>query len=401
MTLRNKIFSTLSLALVPLLPSLAFRAVFLLSAGLPADGDFSVFSMMSEQLSRYDWRIVGAIWMVFGLIGLFIAWPPSTPAYGNWLKATPWSPGKPLPRGGLAPGPWLWLSLAVSSLISWLLFDLSPLVAPVAFAGGWVIAALIITVRDLVTSNSEREFGGWPVVFFPVTAILLASLSSRPLEWLLPATATSMLIFHRNLVRLLFAWTDPRSSAQREKSQACHHCVWLHPEPSKLAINKIDFRPRLAFSIFMGIAVGLIGSHDFGIEGSLRFVLLFDTLVIVGAAVISLSMNFVALCPPISWWGRLRSGRLIIPAYDRMMVPALASIAIIGTMMILVVNEHITEGPAQVIALTVSTALAFAVLLCTGPDRTSWAMTAPGRMPTPSKTAASKRQNARGTYFRI
>ena len=159
MTLRKKILYTPGLAFIPLLPSFLFRAV-----------------VFTDDFSQVEWRLFVGFWVVVALVQLFRAWPPSTPAYGAWLKATPWAPGKPLPKGGLAPSRWLWLSAAISGAVSALTFGFSPLLAPLAFASGWTILAIAITISRLGSNAPSAKIGDWWVVYFSVTSILAAML---------------------------------------------------------------------------------------------------------------------------------------------------------------------------------------------------------------------------------
>ena len=399
MTLRKITFTTPGLALVPLLPSLVFRGVILIFAGPPTDSDFSIYQIISEQLHPYDWRLVGAIWFVFGITQLFRAWPPSTPAYADWLATAPWSPGKPLPKGNLAPPPWLWIAVVISSIAGALAFDISPLIAPLGFAIGWVTVALAITVRHLTTGRPEAEPTRWRSAYLPLAMIIAALFSPQPLEWTAIAIAASMLILHRQLVRLLFAWSDPSNPEPDAKLPACHHNAWLCPAPPLLAIEKLGLRPRLAFVVFYGVVLALVGSLEFSMEQSLEFSGSFFPLLVFVAAVSSVTANRLVLAPPINCWKRLCSGRFIIPAYDRMMAPAWACIAILAIAYLGL--DRLPETPVRVAVLAVSTSLAFAILLCTGPDRVKWAMTAPGKMPSPAKSSSAKRNQLHGTYFRI
>ena len=400
MTLREKILCTFGLAFLPLLPAVLFRTVILILTGLPGNGDFTIYEFLTDDLSQVEWRMFVGFWGIVAVIQLFRAWAPSTTAYGAWLKVSPWRPGKPLPKGGLAPSPWLWSAVAISSALATVAFDVSPLAGPLAFTSGWVMFAMSITIHRLAITRPTKKVGDWWVVYFSITTILIAALSPRPLELVLLAVVVSMVIMHRYLVSLLVAWMDPTFVGPVEKFPACHHSVWQRPQPTQLPKRNSRSTPRIFFAIYMGLLVGLIGSHDFGVKDWMKGLGYIAFLFVFFLAVISLLRNYLALRPPISWWGRLRSGRLIIPGYDRMMVSAWAGIAIKIVAMILAF-EFLPEGTAQVVLLGISTSLALLVLMCTGPDRNAWAMTAPGRMPDPAKTSNANLNQKRDIYFKI
>ena len=78
---------------------------------------------------------------------------------------------------------------------------------------------------------------------------------------------------------------------------------------------------------------------------------------------------------PLSFWGRIRTGRWIIPGYDRIVLSPFLTWLVIGFGLGML---QLSFAPTLVGPLT--TGLAMAALLCVGPPLAAWKLTAPSRL---------------------
>ncbi len=394
MTLRKKITSALGLALLPAIPPLLLRGILLCIVGLSKFSDLNSPRDLFDTFSGIDQIFFVGSWAGVGLFQLFFAWPFSESAYLKWLKASPWKPGKTLPKGGLLPSRWLWISILISSAAGTLAFGLSPLLPAIGFGSGWLAVAVFIAFKHLAIGQPLRESSGGWIGLLPTTA-LSSFFVPWPLPWAFGCLAVSVYFLHRHLFRLLDAAHAQLEPWTAEPRPACHHGVWLQPDVDALIGKTVSKRGGFIIAIVFGIVSACVVALQYRDEATTDGGGVFFTCLVVITALSKLKYYRGALQPPISWWGRLRSGPLLIPAYDRMMLPALTAIIIAPASLVAI--RFLPSGGVQVLVLAMSQALAMAIIFCTGPDFKTWLLTAPGRM---GKSQTNAKANVDGKIVR-
>ena len=181
-----------------------------------------------------------------------------------------------------------------------------------------------------------------------------------------------------------FPWADlpepPKVEAAGQKS-----CGWpfdaLKPEPPKSRLGRPDL---VALSLLLGwfffAAEAVVA--DLGPAPA--------PLMVFGQLLVMMTFGRLAAyaqghAPPIGLWGRIRTGRWIIPGYDQIFVAPLA-IAIIG---ILAVDRFRPPFLTDEVALAGGLALAMLVCTTAGPDLARWRLTGHHRLVPPGNVKRS------------
>jgi hypothetical protein len=304
--------------------------------------------------------------------------PINSKGYVDWLRTTPWRPGLPLPLGPVTPG-WIdYLIASVFPLTAILYLHRSPLPVLTGLAVGYLIhmgAALAragpkwVAVALLVGMGALSRVLAYPMILFLIAALMFAlgcwgaqrSLLAFP--WgldqpnLTPDTGGRLL--ERlgpqppdKTVRAHVAWTT---------SLVCGwllYCIlWRFPES--------DLIPE---------GFGWIGA--FGLF----------------TALIRVIVYIAYFRPPISFWGRIFTGRWIIPGYDYVFLAPLAVI-ITG---VLLAHALSLAGASAAVALAGGFAGTLLISLIAPPTRRQWLLTGKHRiqlgislMPEPRAQATS------------
>jgi hypothetical protein len=126
----------------------------------------------------------------------------------------------------------------------------------------------------------------------------------------------------------------------------------------------------------------LFGWWTFCLSVALKGAVPLELILLMGtaAAVIRLLIYCAQVATPFDIWGRLTSGRLIVPAFDYVFLTPLGviSLAIIGAALM-----RRMEGEAQIIAGACVVGLIWFALLAGGPTLRSWLLTGQHRYRSP------------------
>jgi hypothetical protein len=344
---------------------------------------FTVFAMLGNW--SLDWIAVrDQLWgprCALLLIGSFIAGalrvalfhPRFSSRYANWLAGTPWHAGRDLPLGPvkfvpedlLYVVPLMVLSVADANVFAWV-----PLC-------GYVLGYCMLCIAS-VRDPSARWF-----------ALGLFLLASFPLLWyrqvavLYAALAVATVIAHVGLEISLrhFPW-DLGDSMRDLKKRPRAGLSWPF---DRLA----PFEPPTPISPAMGFATAaIIGWWIYVLLASLIQVsgdlgLMLANLMVSNhlpvICVVFAFLRWIAYCglywPPISLWGRVRTGRLIIPGYDYVFITPLLMCGV-SLLLPRLLLPHLS--PAVVGGTTA--AFAAALFFNGGPTIRSWRLTGHHRL---------------------
>lgn len=314
--------------------------------------------------------LVAGACAAYGLFRAVAFHPLFRPEYCKWLELTPWTSRKPLPAG---PIHWVLQDAVVLAIFVALLHTGDPVVLQVlaAFAIGYQVA---LAVSLWPTGLRWRCYA---ILFFLGAAIW--TIQNPPVA--LAVTVVAYPFTYLSLLRSLerFPWQLPewlpkfqfKPNATREDRKAIQKGLgWpydvLQPVRSKIGI---DYSDGAAVSLLLGwwvyaITANIPADKQVGMH-------------VAGVMAISYASlcRVAAYCSnhwwPISLWGRLRTGRWIIPRYDRILVaPSLAVlIQVLGPTCLQ--SAHVDVA----VAIAISVALAASVLLNMGPALAEWQLT--------------------------
>ncbi len=283
--------------------------------------------------------------------------PSLKPPYAEWLSTTPWRRGRPLPVG---PPYLVWEDAVPPAVV----FCLCPTpVVPVAVAtAAYLAVALRITHRGrdgawLAYAGANGAAAGLLAVPHPaaVWAIVVA---------LLVATDAAV---RRSLADL--PWVTPVAAAARAAKAKREQSKWpvapVEPPRPIPAVHGWLIAASAAWVVFCLVAANAGHGRDER----------FDTdALVAGGAALAATVRWATYCgeyqPPISTWGRLRTGRLVLPGYDRAVVAPLAVLALSALPFAL----DAADLPLPVVA-AVPTFAVVAIVLNAGPTLRNWQLT--------------------------
>jgi hypothetical protein len=359
-------------------PYLLLLAVWLSVAGPPVD----------PEVHKMGVATLGLVAVMYGFYRVTRFHPVSRPGYRDWLARTPWTPAQPLPDGPVLLAWQDVVVLAILGVPAWLVFGRLAWPLFPAFA-----LPYLLVFASCLRTTGPREFAyavGFGLAGMVLVAhVPLAVVGIAGLTYLVAAAG-----FRRSLDR--FPWPPGEADAARGRVFEAGQSGWPFDRLAPVVAPPL-LRPWEAPVIGLLIGFGLfaVGFQLDRIEPGVRgdrpseMLLPFVPFIVTLAAFVRLAFYMIGHLPPISLWGRLATGRLIIPRYDAVFVaPVLA--VVVGVAGPLAFALPGLRAYAYVGA-AVGTGLAFAILLTLGPDRTAWRLTAPARLVPVGKKPAEPR----------
>lgn len=337
---------------------------------------------------RLAWCCVAAL--TFAVIRIS-KHPGINTKYSQWLQFTPWRPGKKLPNG---PVGFCFLDLLVLSALTfmgWQHDSSLMLLVPIIFF-------MVYSLASLGLFGSVEEYGFcFPLLFFALPLLVYPFMS------LYAAFAVSLTLFsitHVCALQVLkkFPWNMPSwtiNEREIRKSAALGLTGWPF---SKLCIpvekdkkNGVKITQSLKF-----VSALIIGAWFAWLEHAItRTVLSLGTeefsysfvgsyvIILIGATLLSLIRLLVyasKLSGPISLFGRIATGRFIIPGYDKIFIAPLATLVAAATLPPLL--NFVGLGLPWI--CDISILVLFALIIGLPPGLTEWQFTGKGNLPKPN-----------------
>lgn len=338
--------------------------------------------------------VIGIACAVYGLFRAQAFHPLSRPEYRKWLELTPWTVRKPLPLG---PIHLVAQDIVVVGLLLAFLHTLGPINWHLASA---FLFAYLLSLCASLSATGERWtayvllFGlGAAVRLLPDPLVALACLGL-----LYPIAYRALL---RSLARfpwdLPWWWDSWEAHQARLKPAARNHpqlqsrLGWpfdlLQPSPPKERISLLEGN-------VIGLLAGWWAYAIFAVarEEAYGFLTAALYLAPVQTCLIGRVMQYCACYwPPISLWGRIWTGRWIIPGYDTVLVaPILAAVAAVGVPLGLWML-----GVPIPILFPVSLAAVLSITLCLPPTLKDWQLTGAHRI------VPVFQKNAKNDFFQL
>lgn len=317
--------------------------------------------------------------------------PMLLPDYREWLMRTPWRWPRPLPFGPLhlVPQDLSLLGLLIS--IQQFGGAISPHVVPLAFL--WSYSA------GIAAATWRTGACGWAYLIAGLLGVPLV-LSSRPVESLLAVLVVAVTAIVAAQVTLArFPWSGPawvthgdaRSMKEAQERMVSELIGWpwnqLAPTPPRLRIPRFD---AICLSLLGGWLFWVAGElfvqtqmagNRFGNPRNLGFAQflvtkgIFWTMMVI--VIRRIAIYIYGRRPPLTLFGRIFTGRWIIPSYDQILLaPAMAVIlaAAGGTLI------WWPGNPAPLATAGIVEAVLLLVGLTAGPTLEKWRLTAAHRV---------------------
>lgn len=319
--------------------------------------------------------------------------PACNHAYAAWLKLSPWTAERPLPLGPVHP---VWQDGVVVGALALLAFahaHIDPLIPVMAFGFFYLVGMTGVIAYT-------RTFSAFTALVFLWPALLLPAFEGWPMALIAVGIVVVIWCGYKKGLRG-FPWafleSSPRSSASILNVQIK---VGSPVEPS-------SENPRASvgwpFSVLspklhcysISPANGLILSAALGwwalcLITRFEIQSLSETILMltIFAAAIRLAFYCSGITAPFNFFGRITSGKIIIPGFDKILLTPLAAVlvAVAGGVIIR------RSGSFYPIAEAVVIAAIWSVLLIGGPRLRNWNLTGRHRFRTPSRAAANQQK---------
>jgi hypothetical protein len=313
---------------------------------------------------------MGAAALVFGALG-YGAYrvagfhPFYRPGYRRWLEVVPWTRRKPLPAGPIHP---VWedgLIFLAAAVPGEALGQIHPstllTLALVPYLAGLGVAAWHTGARPFAHATAfglalVLRLWRWPVAYAAATAgvALVALVGLR-----------------RSLARFPWdlRWQDEKKDNDR--------LGWPVDRLGPKVVAKAGAPAR---DVWLGCALAGWWLHAVGSvfpppERDKFFELAVLLVAWIGAQARCMAY-LIGYAPPIGVWGRLATGRWIIPGYDKVFLAPAAALLVA----LIVPRELMTAGVPADVAWPLALTLTLLVLLRGGPGLAEWRLTGQHRL---------------------
>src|SRR2546421_901322 len=317
---------------------------------------------------KFAWGANLVVAAMFGMCRPTMFHPLNVPKYQSWLKTTPWHSGKPLPLGPIHLLPVEWALLALWMAMVAYVSGRIPLHLPVVFLGAYLVPMmtdLFKTDEEVIATTLLFGLGGiirsWS---HPIACLLLA----------LGLYALAYLGLRRSLRR--FPWPEAEKSSVGD-------CGWplqqLGPKRNEI---QIGFSNAIVVSLLVAwwghVALYALTDQNFD-PNDIKVMLLTLGFAAVAGLIIGFSRMVIysnGYASPITFWGRIRTARLIIPTHDNAWIVPLL-LPLIGGATMLGFNR-LNLSPLYSLPLLFSFLLLLAMQL--PPARRQWQLTGEHRL---------------------
>lgn len=344
-------------------PYLLFLSLWLFVVGGPIDREAREIAVGS----------LGLLATLYGLYRVVRFHPVCRPAYREWLARTPWTPDRPLPDGPVLLVPQDAVVLALLGVPAWLVFG--PAAWPLFPA--FVLAYLLsLALMFLVTGPRVVAY----LVLFGIVAMIGLAQNRLAVVGLALTNYVVAVIGFRLSLRL-FPWEPGADKALRQRVAEAMQLGWPFDRLAPVVAPRLL---RWWEGPVLGLLVGCaVFAGGYQLERSdprtgapPAALVTLVPMVLCFSAAGRLLAYMIGHLPPISLWGRLMTGRLLIPKYDVVFVAPLLAIVVT-----IVCPAWLPDtGLSFVAATAVGAGLAAAILTMVGPDRARWQLTAPARL---------------------
>ncbi|MCX5661999.1 MAG: hypothetical protein NTW19_20155 [Planctomycetota bacterium] len=368
--------------------------------------------------------LMGAVWVggavLLGAARVNLTHPRLSRGYSEWLATVPWEYGKPLPLGSVLPT--VFDGLMVLFFTG--LIVLTQYAYPAAVAG-------CVVIIQTATPEQAANFHWikdhlWLAPFLPVVAyavgygsaasFALSVTKITPRALLVPAVLVPLCFYPGgpSLARTAAVatvilvvgvcwmiqclkrfpwdapdWNRPIKEIYLEASIRAKHLGWPHLQvgPWRKSEDPIGWPLKLALSGLAAwwlLALGEVLSkgawtHEGGrpmteaeqaaLAAAVRASFTFGLPCLISMS--RLLIYFAEGSPPISLWGRLRTGQLVIPGYDVMFVAPLCILAVGGTLPLLLFQLNVPG----LFVLAINVFVVLLIEMGMGPSLEAWTLT--------------------------
>jgi hypothetical protein len=325
----------------------------------------------------------GFLCVIFGFLRVINFHPWFQRSYRQWLAATPWSPGKPLPLG---PIHLIVQDFVILGLVYWYV-SASPYALPVvvmAFLGPYLI----------ILGYSFFCAGVWPFGYALTFGLGMVGLLAERLEAATFAMLGCYTIAFFGIRAMLskFPWKEVWESSMvtlqfysGNKRPTDYSLGWHFERLAPLAkIFDIPLRHCLLFPLLAGWICFTVAIHAHDYESQKTCFLIFYIIPCIISLVARLGFICFYYRNPLGLFGRIFPGPLIIPRYDKVFLVPLGLVFFAVAVPLLLMQLGLNFA----LLLAVSLTLVLFLAINGKPSLRNWVLTGGYRIaPWPRKIA--------------
>lgn len=325
----------------------------------------------AEAMLRVGNAVAGIGAAAFALFRVCYLHPLFRADYRRWLAQTPWTSRRPLPAGPVHLVP---QDLVVLGILVLPFHDLWPgvLLVPALFL------AVYLGMLCVTFWLTGPRWMGYALAFGMglVGRLAVAPAAAMALLVLLYPLA----LFGLRLALARFPWKMPEpweslALAYRLKSQPGGRPLLGWPWDSLRADRAgapVNRRDALLAPLLVGWWVYAIVATTPDPEVQRKL----STMILVGTAVLSffgrIALYLPGHCQPISLWGRIRTGRWVLPGYDKVLVAPV--LALLLPILVAALSVALRLGSPEIV-IPVGVTVILLVALNMGPSLARWRLT--------------------------
>ena len=351
-----------------------------------------------QEIKPIHMVILGGAAVVYALYRLWRFHPACNGTYAAWLRLSPWTSDKPLPLGPVHP---VWQDAAVIGVLMAIAqwhAHVNPALPVIAFGLTYLIVMTILLA-------TTRRWAWFLALGFLWPALMLPCVQGWPTIFLVVVLVLVIWQGHRKSLQA-FPWRFLSNSNRmngaaggRSALNAEIRLDGLGGGPSYLGWPYLALSPKserraipTSTSFFVSALAGwwtycVIKSSDMGPLPGL--VLAFAVL----AALQRLMIYCSRVSPPFNVWGRIASGRIVLPGFDKVLLTPLA-VVLVGVVGGMIIRR---SGSWYPVVESCVIALLWFVLFTGGPTLRNWMLTGQLRF----RPAPAYRANTYGTNNQI
>lgn len=353
-----------------------------------ARGDEEIVRSALEPFLRIERALPIVACVIYGFVRAERFHPACKARYRQWLALTPWTPDKPLPLGPVA----LTWPDALFAVFATLCFygtagmagDLMWILLP----AGVLLTAYLVGALLWLFATGRRE---GLVVTWGLAVLFLPGV---PFVWLSALVVGLYLLSYRAYRMSLPAFPWGLDDAKKPKAVGGWPLGFVGPSQGEPESRGARLLGRWRVAALAGWWIFCVLSR-MNEEGALALPPTRENVLVICAAIgefVAL-IRWVTYCgfyhSPISLWGRLRTGRLIIPGYDRVLVP----IAIVAAVGIALPVFLYALGASVPLGAAVCACIIFGLAVSLPPSMIEWRTTGKYSVRPPSARELSARSN--------
>lgn len=314
--------------------------------------------------------------------------PGCSRAYSHWLRLSPWTAEKPLPLG---PVHLVWQDAVVIAVLEAVAIwhaRLDPGLIAAVFGLSYLIGMTILLAFT-------RRWAPCLILGFLWPTLMLPAAEGLPIAGLIGAIIAVIWWGHRQSLQA-FPW-DFLKNSDRPPQPALQTQIQINVGASKPSLSQVGWpfsvlSPKVDFpAVALGASVSISALIGWWVYCVIKRAAWESAPeVILFAAALSAFFRFVIYASgkgtPFNIWGRISSGKLIVPGFDRVLLTPIFTVvvAVLGGMMIRRSGDCYPAAEAIVIAV-----ISF-VLTAGGPTLRNWTLTGRHRFRPPTRTAGGK-----------